>query len=41
MPAFDAFIRMAQQQHSTTNDNQDDNADNIRFFIKQKKPKLY
>ncbi|CAF1295033.1 unnamed protein product [Rotaria magnacalcarata] len=31
MPAFDAFIRMAKQQHSTNNDNQDDNADNIRF----------
>ncbi|CAF3443862.1 unnamed protein product [Rotaria socialis] len=31
MPAFDAFIRMAKQQHSANNDNQDDNADNIRF----------
>jgi hypothetical protein len=31
MPAFDAFIRMAKQQHLSKNDNQDDNADNIRF----------
>jgi hypothetical protein len=31
MPAFDAFIRMAKRQNLTNNDNQDDNADNIRF----------
>ncbi|CAF0878814.1 unnamed protein product [Adineta steineri] len=31
MPAFDAFIRMAKQQHLTNNDGHDDNADNVRF----------
>ncbi|CAF2515124.1 unnamed protein product [Rotaria sp. Silwood2] len=31
MPAFDAFIRMNKQEHLIHNDNNDDNAENIRF----------
>ncbi|CAF3633426.1 unnamed protein product [Rotaria socialis] len=31
MPAFDAFIRMATEQHSTNNDNDNENVENIRF----------
>ena len=31
LPAFDAFIRMAKQQNSTSNGQQDENAENVRF----------
>lgn len=31
MPAFDAFIRMAREQHSKSNGNHEENADVIRF----------
>lgn len=31
LPAFDTFIRMAREQHSSTNGNHEENADVIRF----------
>lgn len=31
LPAFDAFIRTAKQQNSTSNGQQDENAENVRF----------